>query len=243
VAGSNEIAVLSGVSLAEVAEIPIAADGSFAFGRVPAGRYLVSIFPTPPGFGSLAVDVRDADTTSLEIRRPPVRAVSGRVVTTTGPIPNGLLALVTDRSYVPIVINPDGTFTAHAQSARHRFEFGGLPVGYSLASVRAGSQDVSQGLTLSGADVSGIVITLNAPDNLPRVRGTIAGLTKPATVEMRGPIVGTLTTTVRADGRFEIAAATPGLYYLRVPEAPALGTVPVAVTRQGSSDIQLTVPR
>ena len=241
-AGSNEIAVLSGVKLAEVAEIPIAADGSFVFGRVPAGRYLVSVFPTPPGFGSLAVDVRDADATSLEIKRPPVFQVSGRIVTTTGPIPNGLLALVADKSYVPVVINADGTFAARAQSARHRFEFGGLPVGYSVGSVRAGSQDVSQGLTVSGADVSGVVITLNTPGNLPRVRGTIAGLGKPATVEMRGPIVGTLTTKVGADGRFEIAAATPGLYYLRVPEAPALGTVPVAVTRQGTADIQLTVP-
>ena len=101
-AGSGDIAVLSGVTLAEVAEVPIGADGQFGFGRVPAGRYLVSVFPTPPGFGSLAVDIREADVTTLEIKRPPVHTVSGRVVTTSGPIPNGLLALVADKSYVPI---------------------------------------------------------------------------------------------------------------------------------------------
>ena len=128
-AGTNEIAVLSGVSLAEVAEIPVEADGQFAFGRVPAGRYLVSLFPTPPGFGSLAVNVRDAESTSLEIKRPQVYAVSGRVVTTTGPVPNGLLALVTNSSYVPVTINADGTFTVRAHTARHRVEFVGLPVG------------------------------------------------------------------------------------------------------------------
>src|SRR5688572_12094010 len=145
-AGSGEIAVLSGVTLAELAEVPVGADGLFTFGRVPAGRYLVSIFPTPPGFGSSAVDVREADVTTLDITRPPTHSVSGRIVVTNGPIPNALLALVADKSYVPIRINADGTFTARAHSALHRFELSGVPVGYSLASTRLGSQDLSQGL-------------------------------------------------------------------------------------------------
>lgn len=240
-AGTGEIAVLSGVTLAEVAEIPVAADGQFVFGRVPAGRYLVSLFPTPPGFGSLAVDLRDTDATALEIKRPLTHAVSGRVVTSGGPIPNGLLALVTDTSYVPITINADGTFTARAHAARHRFEFSGLPAGYRLSAARQGSEDISQGVTVGGADISGLVLTVDAPRDLPRVSGTIAGLGKPATVEMRGPIVGALTTTTGADGSFEFPAATPGLYYLRVPEAPALGTVPVVVSRP-RAEIQLKVP-
>ena len=86
--GSGEIAVLSGVTLAEVAEVAVDSDGRFGFGRVPPGRYLVSLFPTPPGFGSLVVDVREADVTALEIKRPTVRTVSGRVVTSSGPIPD-----------------------------------------------------------------------------------------------------------------------------------------------------------
>jgi hypothetical protein len=241
-AGSGEIAVLSGVSLAEVAEIAVGADGRFEFGRVPAGRYLVSLFPTPPGFGSLAVDLRDSDATGLEIKRPLTQAVSGRVVTSGGPIPKGLLALVSDRSYVPIAINTDGTFTARAHAARHRFEFSGMPAGYRLISARQGSQDVSQGLTVGNADISGLVVTVEAPRDLPRVKGTIAGLRGPATVEMRGPIIGALTTTVGKDGIFEFPAATPGLYYLRIPEAAELGTVPVVVSRPGA-EIQLKVPK
>lgn len=240
-AGSGEIAVLSGVTLPEVAEIPVGADGLFTFGRVPAGRYLVSIFPTPPGFGSVAVNVREADVTTVDIRRPPTHAVNGRVVVTHGPIPSALLALVADRSYVPIRINADGTFTAFAQSARHRFELSGVPVGYSLASLRLGSQDLSQGLTVGNADISGVTVTISAPKDLPRIRGRIAGLTRTATVEMRGPIIGTLTSPIAGDGSFEFAAATPGLYDLRVPEAPELGTHQVVVGWQGAN-VELKVP-
>ena len=240
-AGAGEIAVLSGVTLAELAEVPVTADGQFAFGRVPAGRYLVSLFPTPPGFGSIAIDIREADATSLEIKRPPTHLISGRIVTSGGPIPRGLLALVAERSYVPVTINPDGTFSARAQSARHRFEFRGLPVGYALASARLGTQDLAQGLTVGNADVSGVIVTVDGPRDLPWIRGTISGLTQPATVEMTGPILGVLKTAVGQNGSFEFAAATPGLYYLRVPEAPALGTVPVVVSRPGA-EIQLRVP-
>lgn len=239
--GSGEIAVMSGVTMAEVAEIALTPDGQFAFGRVPPGRYLVSIFPTPPGYGSLTVDVREADITNLEIKRPTTYAVSGRVVTSNGPIPTGLLALVTDMSYVPITINPDGTFTARAHSARHRVNFGGMPGGYAMASVRVGERDVADSLTVGTSDISGVVIMVTAPRDLPRIRGTIAGLSKPVTVELQGPIVGTLTATTK-DGAFEIPAATPGLYYLRVRELPQLGTTHVAVTWNGGGNVQLKAP-
>ena len=239
-AGSGEIAVLSGVTLAELAEVPVTAAGQFVFGRVPAGRYLVSIFPTPPGFGSVAVAIREADPTTLEIKRPPTHLVSGRIVMSGGPIPRGLLALVADRSYVPVTINPDGTFSARAQSARHRFELRGMPSGYAMSSARLGSQDLAQGLTVGNADVPGVVLTVDGPRDLPWIRGTIGGLTQPATVEMTGPIVGALKTTVGQNGSFEFPAATPGLYYLRVPEVPSLGAVPVVVSRPGAQ-IQLRV--
>jgi carboxypeptidase family protein len=239
--GSGEIAVMSGVTLAEVAEIAVTADGQFAFGRVPPGRYLVSIFPTPAGYGSLTVDVREADVTALEIKRPATHVVSGRVVTTNGPIPTGLLALVTDTSYVPIIIKPDGTFTARAHSARHRIDFGGMPSGYAMTSVRVGGRDVAGTLTVGTSDISGVVVNVTAPRGLPRIRGTIAGLSKPVTVEMTGPIVGTLT-AITKNGAFEIPAATPGLYYLRVRELPQLGTTHVAVTWNGGGNVQLKAP-
>jgi len=63
----------------------------------------------------------------------------------------------------------------------------------------------------------------------------------PVTVELRGPIVGTLTATTK-NGAFEIPAATPGLYYLRVRELPQLGTTHVAVTWDGGGNVQLKAP-
>jgi len=237
---NDEIAVMSGVTLSEVAEVGVGANGQFAFGRVPPGRYLVSIFPTPPGYGSLTVDVRETDVTALEIKRPTTYAVSGRVVTTSGPIPVGLLAMITDTSYVPITIKPDGTFTARAHSARHRFDFGGMPSGYRMTSVRVGGRDMADGLTVGNADISGVVVNVTAPRDLPRIRGTIAGLSKPVTVELQGPIIGTLTATTK-NGTFEIPAATPGLYYMRVRELPQLGTTLVVVGWDGGN-VQLKAP-
>jgi hypothetical protein len=238
--GSDEIAVMSGVTLSEVAEVRLTGDGQFAFGRVPPGRYLVSVFPTPPGYGSLTVDVRDADVTALEIKRPTTYMVSGRVVMSNGPIPNGLLALITDQSYVPITINADGTFSARAHSARHRVDFGGMPSGYAMTSVRVGGRESAGTLAVGTTDISGIVVNVTAPKDLPRIRGTVSGLTKPVTVEMKGPIVGMLTATTK-NGSFEIPAATPGLYYVRVRELPQLGTTNVVVGWDGAS-IQLKAP-
>src|SRR5262245_11650014 len=49
---SQERAILSGVALGELLETPVGADGSFGFGHLPKGAYLVSLFPTPPGMPS-----------------------------------------------------------------------------------------------------------------------------------------------------------------------------------------------
>ena len=109
-----------------------------------------------------------------------------------------------------------------------------------MTSVRAGGRDVSDGLTVSNADVTGLVVSVNAPRDLPRIRGTVSGRSTPVTVDLRGPIVGTLTATTK-NGTFEIPAATPGLYYLTVRDAPQLGTTPVVVGWEGAS-VQLKVP-
>ncbi len=242
-AGSGDIAVLSGVTLAEVAEVPIGADGQFGFGRVPAGRYLVSIFPTPPGFGSLAVDIREADATTLEIKRPPVHAVSGRVVTTSGPIPEWApraghgQELRADHHQRRRNVHRPGP--CRAPSLRIRRHAGRLldDVGAGrIAGCVERSDDRQRRHLRTGGHRECAAKTCRG------IRGTIAGLTRPATVEMKGPIVGVLTTAIGKDGSFQFPAATPGLYYLRVPEAPELGTVHVAVTWQGDTDVQLKLP-
>jgi len=166
--GPGEIAVLSGLRLEELLEVPVGADGWFEFGHVPRGAYLVSISPAPPGLASLPLEVGDADVTSIELARPAVRRVGGRIVVEGGTLPPALLAFSTATSYVSAPIAPDGTFTARLQAGRHAADLGGLPVGYAVASVRLGSQDVSGGLVVSAADIDGLVVTVTAPRNQGR---------------------------------------------------------------------------
>jgi Carboxypeptidase regulatory-like domain len=161
-AGGREIAVLSGLALGELLETPVAADGSFSFGHLPKGAYLLSLFPTPPGMPSHPFQVGETDT-RVDLVRPIVRRVTGRLVAQRGSLPRLLLGFSTARSYVTADVRPDGTFGAQLQPARHTIELGGLTAGYSLASARVDAQDVSKGLVVGAEDISGLVITVAAP--------------------------------------------------------------------------------
>jgi hypothetical protein len=111
---------------------------------------------------SYPFQVGETDT-RIELVRPTVRRVTGRVVAQKGALPRLILGFSTERSYVTANVSPDGTFSAQLQPARHTIELGGLTAGYSLASARLGSQDVSQGLLVGAEDLSGLVITVAVP--------------------------------------------------------------------------------
>ena len=240
--GVQERAVLSGLTLGEILETPLGSDGSFEFGHVPAGTYILSLFPTPPGVPSLVFQVGVADMPPLEIVRQPLRTIRGRLVVPAGPIPRGLLAFVTAQSHVAATVNPDGTFTASVHAAQHQVDLGGMPIGYRVASVRVGAADASKGITVGNSDIDDVVITLTTPARLPRVHGRVAaaGGGAPATrVELTGRILGTLEAPVQADGSFEFAAVTPGFYRLRLlPERP--GSTPQNVV-VGWDDAEIQV--
>src|SRR5262249_16860815 len=153
-------AILSGPELDEILEVPVGADGSVEFGHVPRGAYLIDLVPPFPGMGSFRVQVGTNDVTGLQLVRPATHAVSGRIVVQNGPLPRTMLAFSTAKSYVDSPINPDGTFKAQLHAARHQVELAGMPVGYAIASVRVGSEDATQGLTVGNADISGVVITV-----------------------------------------------------------------------------------
>jgi hypothetical protein len=243
-AGTQERAVLSGGGLDNFLEVPVAPDGSFEFGRVPTGPYLIDLYAPPPGLAGFRVRVGDKDVTGLNLVRPPTHMVSGKIVVQNGPLPRALLEFHTLQSHVNVKINPDGTFSTPLHLASHRVELAGMPGGYSIASVRVGSQNVSQ-LVVGNADLSGVVITVAAPSQLPHVRGQITGLPNArlasAKVEMTGPIVGSIETAVRPDGSFEFAAATPGMYSLRLPDVPELKPMPVVVS-WSDAQVQVSVP-
>jgi hypothetical protein len=241
-AARTQIAVLSGTRLSELIEVPIGADGAFDFGHVPSGPYLMNIFPTPPGAASYTFQVGTTDPAPMRITLPPTHVVTGRLVVENGPLPTTILGFRTTTSYVNATINPDGTFTARLHAATHVVDVGGMPVGYGVRSVRVGASDGTNGVMVGNADVSNVVITIKAPAQLPRLRGRVTGAPPGARVEMTGPIVGNVTTTLGANGAFEFPALVPGLYYLRIPQAPSLGTTNVAVTSQGTSEVEIPRP-
>jgi len=238
-------AILLGPNLDGILEAPVATDGAFEFGHVPTGAFFVYLSPPFPGMGSYRVEVGNRDIAGLELVRPPTHTVSGRIVVQNGPLPRALLAFTTSQSYVDAAINPDGTFKAQLHSAKHHVELGGMPGGYSVTSVRLGSQDASDGITVGNSDVSDLLITVAAPRDLPRIRGRVSGL--PAArlsstrVEISGPIVGALETSIRPDGSFEFPAATPGMYKLRLPQVPEFSPMNLVVTWKGA-DVQIAVP-
>ena len=243
----GQTATLTGSKVEEFLEVPVRADGPFEFGSVPPGLYLLTTFPPPPGLSPIAVSISKADVTGLTLTAPPTRTVTGRIVVQkTGPIPQLLLSFFTTQSVVPATINPDGTFKVTLHPARHRADVAGMPVGYSLASVRLGSADATEGYTVGNADVSGLVITINAPTTLPRVRGRLSGLdtarASSTRVELTGPIIGDLETQVQPDGSFEFPAVVPGLYSVRLPEIPEFTPTKLVVTDQALTEVQLRVP-
>jgi hypothetical protein len=243
-ADMQQTAVLSGLKLQELLEMPVGRDGTFEFGYVPRGTYLLSLFPTPPGMASRVFQVGDEDVASLEFVLPPVRTVTGRIVVQNGPLPTARLAFSTGQSYVSASINPDLTFSTRLHAGSHRAELGGMPVGYSLLSVRVGSAGQSQGIVVGNTDVSGVVITVSAPRRLPSIHGQIMGVAAArlasARVQLTGPIIGSLEAPVRNDGSFEFAAVTPGRYSLRLPQVPEV--TPIDVVAVGNdADVRVAL--
>jgi len=237
---------ITGAPLEDIVEVPVNPDGSFQLPELPQGNLFATIYPPTSGMPLVKIKVTDKDITGLELTPLPTQNVTGRIVVNKGPIPVGHLFFETDKTVVGATINADGTFVAQLHAATHEVKVNGLPVGYSVASVRLGSQDASKGITVTNKDISDVVVTLNAPQKLAVVRGRITGLAAsrfPATrVELTGFIIGSLQAAVRQDGTFEFPAVIPGLYTLKLTSVPEFSSMLVTLDSTETFDITVSVP-
>ena len=239
-------ATIVGGTLEELLEVDVSSEGTFEFGHVPPGKYLLSLYPPTPGIASMPVTVGDADISGLELVPLPTKKVTGRIIVKNGSIPHGILGFYTEKTYVGGNINPDGTFSVELHSATHQIDFAGLPVGYSLASVRVASEAAPAGIVVRNADVSDVLVTVNAPTRLAVVRGKISGLPQDrfssTVVEMAGPTFNRLQADVQPDATFEFPAVVPGLYRLTLGGVPQLAPVTVIVDSFRTFDVSVAVP-
>jgi hypothetical protein len=237
--GTEERAVLSGLELGEILESPVDANGNFTFGHVPEGPYLLSLFPTPPGMPSHVLTMAQQDQ-KVELVRPKLYTVSGRIVVPNGPLPFTFLEFYTDRSYVTARIRPDGSFTAQLQPAVHQIDMAGMIPGYGMASATLNGKPLDSVLTVGTSDVSGVEVTMSTPKRLGRVLGKVVGVPSEklagARVELTGRIISTLQATVRPDGSFEFPAVAPGGYWMRLLQAP---DVPWSYIVVGDQDLEV----
>jgi hypothetical protein len=114
-----------------------------------------------------------------------------------------------------------------------------MPGGYALASVRLGNQDLAKGVVVGSGDVTGLVITVSSPANLPKLRGKVVGVPAAslasAKVQLTGHIVGALEAAVKPDGSFEFPAVTPGAYQVRVPQVASVAPSIVVIGREDTN--------
>jgi hypothetical protein len=224
----------------------VSPNGTYTFGHVPPGKYLLSLYPPTPGIASMPITVGNDDVSDLELEPLPTNRVTGRIIVRNGSIPHGLLGFYTIKTWVGGKINEDGTFSVDLHSTLHQIDFAGLPVGYTVASVKVASKDVTeQGILVENADVSDVLITLNAPRRLAVVKGKITGL--PANrfgstgVVLTGPTFNRGQADVQQDGTFQFDAVVPGLYKLTLNGIPEFAPMTVIVDGFGTFEVNVAV--
>jgi hypothetical protein len=241
-------ATITGPPLEDLLEVAVKPDGTFEFGHLPPGnRYLVSLYPPTPGIASYPVTVGQTDVSGIELTPLPTKRVSGRITVRNGAIPYGILGFYTTKTYVSGKINPDGTFNVDLHSTQHQIDFAGLPIGYSVASVKVGDRDVTQqGIVVGNADVNDVVITLNAPKQLAVVKGRITGLSAERLGSTAVVLTGLTFNKIQADveqtGTFQFDAVLPGTYTLSLMGVSEYTPIQLNIDSFRTFEVNVVVP-
>jgi hypothetical protein len=214
--------VLSGPGL-QLA-VPLGANGSFEFPKIPPGDYLLRV----PPLTSIRVTLTDRDIMDLEVRAPFEMQATGRVVMEDGSaLPNagGLnLAVRSPNRSASWSLPPDGVFTVNLIEGDNELGVNGLPLGYSMKSISYAGRDIGLGpLQVGQKPAEGPVLITLAITPVDRVAGyKVRGTAKNIPMElfsaglplfrleaMGAPI---LEAPLQRDGSFEFSKVPPGKY-------------------------------
>jgi TonB family protein len=228
----------SGVSYATVR------DGKFEFPDVHPGAYTLSVMP-----GTLAhpinLVVANKDVADIEAVLLWTTEVTGTVaVEGDGVRPRITLSFSPFEGGVapPTATPTNGPFKVTLPEGEYRLAWSGLPAGYQLRSIKAGSTDLlaSPLKIVPGVSVPSITVTLGVSSPAwVKVSGRVTGLTAaggPYRVSLGGTAVAdALETPVNADGSFEFTHVLPGSYTARFN--PALPVPAVSIVVPGKKDL------
>jgi hypothetical protein len=236
------LVTLSGPSMPQL-DATLAADGSFQFPKVLPGTYRAQVLPSIDRQNPVNVNVvRDIE--GLEIVVPRQFEVSGRtLVDLDGPmIPRLRIQAASLNGNSVTALAGNGTFRLILPEGTYRFLTSGLPVGYTVRSMKAGSVDLlSEPLIAVGtAPIPEIVVTVgvSSPPPWKKVSGRVIGApgsSFPAgiRVALNGEF-GNLVANLNPDGSYEFSKVLPGGYRFAI-NLPL--QIPSTVLTVGDSDV------
>ncbi len=252
--GTQRIALRGGpVGVQAPMDLPVNADGTFEFTRVRPGNYQLMV-----SSGTLAqpiaITVGENDVRGLEVKIIPTYILTGTLtVEGNGVRPRFALTLSSLRGGISVpttTVTTNGTFRLTLPESEYIIGWSGLPAGYHVKSIKAGTADLLSGtLKLSGASPD-IAITLGVDEKPPwvKVSGRISGLSGvPNSSSLRVGLSGTMSIdpleiSVNPDGTFQFDRVLPGSYTAVLAPRLPIPATPVVVPNQDLVNVAITIP-
>jgi hypothetical protein len=256
-------AILRGARFGCASYAEVKEDGSFVFEKVPSDIYAVNLTPTPLGYETAGVEVKDSNL-AVNIRLPVTIDLKGRVTVENGSPPPRFsrgdairiqASKVRGNEAVTQSINDDGSFTLQVFGGNYRFAAPSVPRNYRVKSMFYGDVDLSRDpIQVDGPMPDEIRITLGFEEGfhpgvrisgrvIPPSRGDLA---KPEGVMLvssqGGRDASTWETTLGSDGSFEFVGIESGRYDLQtLPDSP-IALREIVVGRADVKGLEFALP-
>lgn len=203
-------------------------DGSFQFLVVRAGAYALSVIAAEMLLQPVSIVVVDKHVVGIELRLHEAVDVTAVVKVENEVQPT--VALVFDGVYTTTQTITSGLLKARLPDGEYRVSLTGLPIGYTLETMIAGSVNLLENpLKISAGETPPqIVITLKASSPSPwvNVKGHVIDRRGPGSVMPRDVLLGgaaeRLKAEVDGDGAFEFPRVLPGRYTLKAQDRSEL---------------------